>query len=307
MLARLRVAAYHFAMKRAVPPSWFVSVGVLGILSAASFGCTNETPDYTLDADTGSTNALVTIERSTQVHEPFDTRAEAFAGFLQAPPEVDPAILLKLTGLSRELPSAGQCSNGREHGRPALAPLSSVELLDVGDLNINAGRPTTLAPRAFPTVTDLISGVVYTTRDRDPERLPAATSYQVQGSGGSLQPFNVQADAPAELESVTVDGAPIADLTNMSARSPFSVSWVAGASRDVVYLEITGDSGQRVLLCAYEDTAGSALIPAGVVPSSGHGTLGIHRLRSVPFSVDGLTSGELRFDFEVVADVDFRE
>ncbi len=294
-------------MKRAVSLSWSVCAGVLGTLSAAVLGCTAEPTGDTVDADTGSTNALVSIERSTQARDPFETRAEAFAGVLQAPPEVDPSTLLKLTGLSRELPSSGQCSNGRDRTRPALAPLSSVELLDIGDLNVNAGKPMSLAPRAFPTVTDSVSGVVYTTRDRDPERLPAGTNYQIQASGGALQAFNLQADAPAELESVTIDGAPIAELTSVSARSPFAVSWVAGESRDVVYVEITADGGQRLLTCAYDDASGSALIPAGLVPTAGRGTLGIHRLRSVPFAADGITRGELRFDFEVEADVDFQE
>ncbi|HEV8244244.1 MAG TPA: hypothetical protein VGP93_00610 [Polyangiaceae bacterium] len=294
-------------MLRSVLTKWPASMGVLVALGATVVGCTADPPDYTVDADAGSTHALVSIERSAQAREPHETRAEAFAGFLQTPPEVDPSAVLKLTGLARELPGEGQCTTGKDHGSVRLAPLRSVELLDVGDLVVNAGRPTTLAPRAFPTVTDLVSGVVYTTRDRDPERLPPAVSYQVQATGGSLGAFTAHADAPAELEAVTLDGTPLSELSILSGRSPLAVSWASGSSGDVLYVEITVDGGQTALLCAYRDDAGSALIPAGLVPSTGHGTIGVHRLRILPFSAESLARAELRFDFEIEADADFQD
>jgi hypothetical protein len=276
------------------------------VAASATLGCTAEVPPYSTDADTGSAQAFVSIERTARAQEPGDTRAEAFAGVLQTPPEMDASDVLKLTGLIRELPTEGLCSDGRERGSVRLGPLSKVELLDAGNLAIDAGIPTSLAPRAFPTVTDLVSGVVYTTRDRDAERLPAAADYRVTASGGSFQAFSAQAPAPAELENVSVDGVPLADLSVLGARAPLAISWLAGEGKDLVYVELTAESGQPAMLCAFRDDAGSATIPSGFVPGSGRGTFGVHRLRMVPFQAEGLARAELRFDFEVEAEVSFQ-
>ncbi len=276
------------------------------VAAVAALSCTAEVPPYSTDADTGSAQAFVSIERTTRAHELSDTRAEAFAGVLQTPPEMDPSAVLKLTGLIRELPTEGLCSDGRERGSVRLGPLSKVELLDAGNLAIDAGIPTSLAPRAFPTVTDLVSGVVYTTRDRDAERLPAAADYRVTASGGSFQAFSTQAAAPAELENVTVDGAPLAEVSVLGARAPLAISWLAGEAKDLVYVELTSESGQPAMLCAFRDDAGSATVPSGFVPGSGRGTFGVHRLRMIPFQADGLTRAELRFDFEVETEVSFQ-
>jgi hypothetical protein len=219
---------------------------------------------------------------------------------------VDPAAVLKLTGLTRDLPAEGLCNDGRERSSMRLGPLSRVELLDAGDLSIDAGTPTSLAPRAFPTVTDLVSGVVYTTRDRDAERLPAAAEYRVSASGSSLAAFSARAVAPQELESVNVDGVPLAELAGLSAQVPLSLSWVPGESRDLVYVEVSAQGAQPSLLCAFRDDAGAASIPAGLIPSGGSGTFGVHRLRTVPFESAGLARAELRFDFEIEADVSFQ-
>jgi hypothetical protein len=215
--------------------------------------------------------------------------------------------VLKLTGLSRDLPAEGQCTTGRDRdGSIALAPLSNVQLVDVGNLAVDAdGVTTTLAPRAFPTVTDLVSGVVYTTRDRDAQQLPPARSYRVSASGGSLGPFSAQAEAPAELEGITIHGLPLDQLETLSSRTPMDLAWLAGQSGDVVYVEVGGEGGQQALLCAFRDDAGAAVVPAGLLPSSGTGKLGVHRLRITKFASEGLTHAELRFDFETAVEVAF--
>jgi len=291
-------------MQRRVRTTWSALAATSFVAAAVALGCAAPVDPNTSDADSGTAQAFVSIERTTRAEE--ETRAQAFAGVLQTPPEVDAAAVLKLTGLTRELPPEGLCSGGRDRGSVRLGPLSRVELLDAGDLAIDAGMPTSLAPRAFPTVTDLVSGVVYTTRDRAAERLPAAADYRVTASGGSFPAFAAQAAAPAELESVSVDGVPLAELSVMSSRAPLAINWLPGESRDLVYVELTAESGQPAMLCAFRDDAGSATIPSGFVPSSGRGTFGVHRLRTVEFQAQGLARAELRFDFEVEAVVSFQ-
>jgi hypothetical protein len=294
-------------MQRRVRTLWPALVATTFVAATLALGCTGEVLPETVDADTGTAQAFVSIERTVHAQDPVETRAEAFAGVLQTPPDVEAAAVLKLTGLTRELPAEGLCSDGRERSSSVrLGPLSKVELLDAGDLAIDAGTPTSLAPRAFPTVTDLVSGVVYTTRDRDAERLPAAADYRVTASGGSFQAFSTQAAAPAELENVSVDGVALADLSVLGARAPLALSWLPGEGRDLVYVELTSPSGQPALLCAFRDDAGAATIPSGFVPASGRGTFGVHRLRTVQFQAEGLARAELRFDFEVEAEVLFQ-
>lgn len=300
-------------MKRApstLRPTFSVTaIGASMFSAAALLGCAVEPSSYASDADVGTTQALVSIERTVQARLPDEGRAEAFAGFLKAPPEADPAAVLKLTGLSRELPAEGQCNGGRERdGSIRLAPLTKVELVDAGNLAVEAGgTTTTLAPRAFPTVTDLVSGVVYTSRDRAREQLPPDRAYRVSASGGFLPAFSAQAVAPSELSYVTVNRAPIEELETLSARAPVELAWAPGEARDIVYVDVTIDGGQPALLCAFRDDAGVATIPAGLLPSSGTGTLGLHRLRVERFQRDGLAQVELRFDFEVEASVSFGE
>ena len=293
-------------MQRRLRILWPALAATTFVAATMALGCTADDVPYTADADTGSAQAFVSIERTVRAQEPYETRAEAFAGVLQTPPAVDAASVLKLTGLTRELPADGLCSDGRERSTVRLGPLSKVELLDAGDLAIDAGTPTSLAPRAFPTVTDLVSGVVYTTRDRDAERLPAAADYGISASGGSFHGFTTRATAPNELEGINVDGVPLSDLAVLGSRAPLSLSWIAGESRDLVYVELTSPSGQPALLCAFRDDAGSATIPSGFVPASGRGTFGVHRLRTVEFTADGLARAELRFDFEIEAEVTFQ-
>jgi hypothetical protein len=298
-------------MKRALstmrPTLEVAAIGAYAFGGLMVVGCTVEQSSYSSDADVGTTQALVSIERTVQARAPEEGRAEAFAGFLRVPPEADPSVVLKLTGLSRDLPAEGSCSGGRDRDTSIpLAPLTNVELVDVGNLAVEAGGlTTTLAPRAFPTVTDLVSGVVYTSRDRAADQLPPERSYRVTASGGFLAPFTAQAEAPSELGFVTVNRAPIEELEELSTRSPVELTWTPGDARDIVYVDVSSDGGQLAVLCAFRDDAGTASIPAGLLPRAGTGKLGVHRLRVERFQRDGLEQAELRFDFEIETAVAF--
>ncbi len=269
----------------------------LGCLAAA---CSGSTAPYTADADRGSTHALITVERRDSLVAP--SQAEAFASFVRSPPEVDSALVTRLTGLDLQLPDVGECLGGAapRDGALALSPLRRIELLAAGDVALETpeGR-VELAPRAFPAVTDVVGGVVYSTRSRV-AALPAGVSYSLSAAGSaSLGPFAVSADAPPVLEDVQLAGAQL-DATSVLPAGDAELSWKPGSARDFVYVTVTGSDGAQSVTCTFRDDAGRGVVPQGLVPRSSTVTIALHRLRSVALGgalSGGIDAGELRFDF----------
>jgi hypothetical protein len=274
-------------------------------LSSVALACSVEVgPDHGA-TETGSTRAVVAVTRSAPAATPEEARADAFAGFLRTPADADVRASLGLAGLGLDLPAVGECRKGRtESGSPAPLP-TRLELLDAGEVTLAAGGSvTTLAPRAFPTITDSIAGVVYTTRDRAAAPLPAGTSYTVATTGGSsLGPLSGEAQAPALLTEVSLGGEPFAGTDTLAARHELGVSWSPGSAGDRVYLELEDAEGSRT--CTFADEAGHGVIPASAVPAPGTAAVTVHRLREAAFSDPGLTRGAVRFDFELSASVTF--
>ena len=272
-------------------------------LCALALGCTVETVDDSAQAQAGSTHALISIARQTSAAAPDDTRADAFAGFLRAPAGVDAASALRGAGLGVELPGLGECRKAST-GDSAVT-LTRVELLEAGEVTLAAGgNVTTLALRAFPTVTDSISGVVYTTRDRASTPLPAASAYTFATTGSSsLGPLSGDAPAPAALSGVLLGGEPLGDVEGIPAGEDLKLAWDPGSAGDRIYVEL--DQNAATTVCAFGDAAGEGSIPSSLLPVSGEASLAVHRLRQTAFTDDGLAHGELRFDFELSASVSF--
>lgn len=284
-----------------------LTLGCLALLSAA---CSGTAAPYTSDADRGSTHALVSIERRDVVGTAEPAQNRALATFVRTPPETDPAFVMRVAGVGVELPYPGECTSAqsmREHG----ASLSNrVELLDAGDVALETpvGR-VELAPRAFPAITSLFSGVVYTTRERI-AALPAAEAYALSASGGALGvPLAVSAEAPPTLSGVTLDGTPLEQSDAMLHPSGVELRWSRGSARDLIYVVLTADNGHRVT-CAFRDEAGHGVLPPTAIPATPAANLSLHRLRIVPItgtaSEMGVDAGELRFDFELSATVAVR-
>jgi hypothetical protein len=274
-----------------------------------ALGCTNEVP-HTSDEATGSTHAIITVERSSAANREASDRAAAVATFVRVPVTVDSAVALDVIGLELALPEMSQCAARDSQRDPSvpLSPIDQVELLDAGDVSIVAAElDTTLAPRAFPTVTDLVSGVVYTTRDLAAEPLPAGVAYEVQAAGSAaLEPLEVTGKAPPELSSVTLGGRPLSEVRTVQPTQPIDLTWAVGAPGDVVYVELTAQDAPATV-CAFRDDDGAASVPAGAFAGRGAGRISLHRVRSHVFETPALASGELRFDFELAADVTFGE
>jgi hypothetical protein len=291
-----------------VPGQLWRSVAAVSALLGA-LACSASPEPYTADADSGSTHALISVERSTTIGELEAPRATALAGFVRVPPIVDPKSVMNLVGLGLELPAAGQCARAtrRHDATTSLAPLGRVEFLEAGDVTLNAGgSATVLAPRAFPTVTDLVSGVVYTTRDRSAEPLPAGERYALRTEGTlSVPSLAVSERAPAALDGATIGGVPLAEVSSIPTTRPIDLTWNVGEAGDLVYVELSAGDGAVSTVCAFRDEAGAGTVPPLSHDTIGAGTLELHRARSREFAGAGINRGELRFDFELVTRVTF--
>lgn len=266
--------------------------------------------DYSSDADTGSTHGLITVERSQTENSIEPARASAFAGFVRTPPGVDADAVMRLAGFGLDLPAVGQCAQVNRDRDPSvpLSPLGRIEFLDAGDVTLRtANTSAALATRAFPAVTDLIAGVVYTTRDRSAEPLPAGENYALSTSGGVLRPFNVNANAPALLSGVTVGATPLAELATVATHAPLALSWNRGLPGDWVYVEFATKDSSATTRCTFRDDAGAGVVRAGTLSASGAGELSLHRVHSETFTSGGVDAGEVRFDFEQSANVEFSD
>jgi hypothetical protein len=289
---------------------FLLAPSLLALVASASVACTHTTAEHDTDANRGSVHAFVTVTRTDQGDAP---RAEAVAGFAQVPAAVDSERVLALVGFHRDIPEPGRCVSTSREADAALSPIDRVELLDAGDVVVSAGAASTrLAPNAFPTVTDLISGVLYTSRDRSAEPLPADADYAVQVTGGvGLPAVSVESRAPLPLAEVELDGVALRSATSIATRAGVEVTWGPGKPGDAVYVELATAEGGARTLCAFRDDDGVGIVPPEVFaalrqqapetqgrPTQG-GHVTVHRVRSTPFNSEGIDRGELRFDFAV--------
>jgi len=275
-------------------------------LGVGALACSVEVEQGREATEAGSTRAVITVTRSAPAASPDEARADAFAGFVRTPADADAKTSLALTGLGLDLPAVGECRKGARNDTSAPASaLTRLELLDAGEVTLAAGGSvTTLAPRAFPTITDSISGVVYTTRDRAAAPLPAASSYTVATTGGSsLVALSGEAQAPALLKSVALAGEPLASVEVLGAHRELDVRWAAGSAGDRVYIEL--DEGSESHLCTFADEAGHGVVPAALVPGPSTAPVTVHRVREAAFGDPAVTRGSVRFDFELSTSVTF--
>jgi hypothetical protein len=192
----------------------------------------------------------------------------------------------------------------------------SIELLDVGDIVLRAGTTVMpLAARAFPDVGDLISGVVYTSRD-DSTDLPAAGSYAIDVAGSPfIEGFSLQVEAPSaptgvQLAQLGVEAQPFdAAELELTPGEDLNITWESDNQDDRIYVELSpGDAGSRgsaprgsgaTLRCVFDDVGG-ALVPAAMMNFSPSSEIDItvHRYRSTQFD-----AAVVDFDFGVATRV----
>lgn len=267
--------------------------GVLASLTAGTTGCglgINEQPDAEA-ATSSSAAAVVVIERTTGPGDAVrdDSVSARFVRVNQG--TVDDQAL-RIAGAAWDLPAVGTCASSQE-AQPALQP-RSVELIDVGNLTLEAPRTrtTALAPRTMPDI-GMVSGVVYAARS--PEAFTAAEQLQLHAGGTPNLPegFLVSATAPRD----------VADLRVVSTASGLDVAWEAPESndaRDTVYIDVLGAAGNARRLVARCTTldVGHYVIPDRALGAAvlDDGQVAVHRLHRERFNTKGIDSGEIRFD-----------
>lgn len=252
--------------------------------------------------------ASVSVQRTDAVGATNQyLRTHVAARFLRAAGRIDEVTVERVVDSgaldpSAQLGCAASLVDGRDDGSVGSAD-GIIELLDVGDIVLHArGDEMALAPRAFPDVGGLISGVVYTSRDGRAE-LPEGATYLFEVTGSRvLDGFSLQADAPIAPSDVRIGGIALEspDLV-LRAGEPAEVTWSRSADftqGDRVYITATGGDGEA-FTCVFDD-AGQAVIPGGFVgfESGADLDLMVHRHRRAAMTVPGEA-------YDVVVDFDF--
>lgn len=276
-----------------------LSPAAVGSLLLA-LGCSGNVTSYSTEEAAGSVHMLLRVERSTARDE--SAEAAALVGFLRVPAQVDPSSALELLDGVQVPPPLGQCASRQSPQRTTLTS-GAVTLLEAGELSLASnGQETPLAPRAFPTVSNLLSGVVYTTTDRAAETLPAGSLYYLQARRGSeLSDIDTTVLAPEELEELQVLGTPWARLEQLPVGAELSLSWRPGSPTDWVVVELEM-SGAATTWCAFKDD-GLASVPLHLTEAT-PARLSVRRVRLAELSASGLASGLARFEFERFASVE---
>lgn len=289
-------------------PARAASFAVLGTLALAT-GCSGQVV-ATADADSLSTQALLGVEIMAPAGEPRETRTHASAYFLRMAKTTDEALASDLLGATLELPPVGQCERislfEGDRGMP-LASLGPIDLVDVGAVTIEAGRERApLAARAFPDVVDLISGVVYTTRDAA-EAFPAPSVYRFELTGSAqFAPTTIETAAPPLPDDVLVASQRLGAEPVIAAREDLAIAWSKGSGDDLVYVDLTSYEPSRLarIRCTFADE-GRAIIPEAALPQADAAGIAIHRVQRQAIVAEGFDKGEVRFDLAVAGMVRF--
>ena len=220
-------------------------------------------------------------------------------GLLRVPLAVNSNRLLQLMGMGHDLPPAGTCEviDGSPISVPTLSGYERVELLDVGDMTVTAkGKTQRLSRQAFPTVTDFISGVLYTTRD-NPSDFAFAPELVIRARGSASVPvFTVSARTIDLPQPITIDNSPISELSRLNGLSGFEVRWAKGRPGDLIWIELGPITGKKTLSCTFADPQGTGVVPGMLLNTTGEGRLVFHRVSVQEVTVAAVDHAEVRFD-----------
>jgi hypothetical protein len=263
------------------------------------------------DASTTTTRALLSIESTTAAGDAAGSGgAHASAYFLRLQAGADHSLAARVVGTSLALPPLGQCAPVElvgDEGMP-LGSLGPVDLVDVGQVALQGPRShAVLAARAFPDVVDLVSGVVYTTRDpvADTLREPGMYTFQIAGSQ-ALPSMRLEGRAPGTAEGLYVGGYPLGGEPLALLRGDLTLNWRPIADANVVYIELASleDGPLERLRCAFS-ADGPGLVPASALPKASLQSLSVHAVHRENVSAPGLDGGEIRFDLAVSGTIRF--
>jgi len=268
--------------------------GALASLTAV--GCVAP-PDDRPDAEAAATTAtaVVVVERTTGPGDAI--RGDAvIARFVRVRQGAVDEQALRIAGAASDLPAPGTCvTAAQDAAQPAVQP-RGVDLLDVGVLTTsaldgshNASKSTVLLPRSMPDPTGVVSGVFYSARSA--EAFTPMARLQLHTSGGPDMPegFRVDVASPHDVGDVHVS----------ASASGLDIGWDVDAlpsdARDVVYVDVLGQSSRLVARCTAVDV-GQVSIPAASLGAIDEGMVSVHRLHRESFRAKNIEPGEIRFD-----------
>lgn len=274
----------------------------LAWLSVAGVACSSSADDTRAVASFPTvTHAVAKLQRSRSTNVELNDQANVLFSVLRMPATLDSRNIVRLVGLSINVPDVGQCERLDYAGGPTEATVSvqHVELLDVGDVSLGASNQSSLLVRqAFPTVTDFISGVVYTKRDLSLIPLPLATSYTLAARGApDVAAFKIAVQAPEEPTDVAVDGLALAQVTRLSRKQNVKFAWKAGTPGDKIAIDVKNPDRPGDVSCAFDDAAGEGIVPSDAFVAPGTVRLEFHRLRSRLSNIKGIDRTQIEFDY----------
>lgn len=260
--------------------------------------------------------ASVAVERTTFVPSSQDkaVRSHVSALFMKVLGGLDYELAHQMIGATErpDLEAPTGCRYREQLESPPLGEAAggTIELVDVGDLTLRIEAQTMpLAARAFPDVGDMVSGLIYTSRD-DSTDLPAGGIYVFESSGSAaLESIVLQAEAPLPPEDVKLGSGLLAsDEAALAAGEPLVISWEPGDGDDRIVLELAvPEQDSTSLRCVFDDN-GSGSVPASLLDLR-PGTeveVAVHRLRRVEVSFKPAAPGAephravVDFDFATV-------
>jgi hypothetical protein len=224
------------------------------------------------------------------------------------------ARFLRMVGVSDEalpdlvgtpaMPPVGACVERGTAGGAAPDPLrAEVRLLDVGTIRVQAeGAQLSMAPRRFPDLWNVVSGVLYGAEADLPLGTWRFTAQGAQGLG--IGGFDVSAQAPETLSQVRFGEFSLPMTSGLAMplarRGALAVRWLRAASDDRIAVVFEGNG---MMACGARDEGsldldGATADRAREIIGSG-GTVSVHRMRSRPFSTQGLDAATLVFDLSV--------
>lgn len=289
-------------------------------LGLGSFGCSVATAEESASTERSSTQAVLRIQREELPDR--TARGDALAGFIRLPASADRARTLRLAGLSSDFPPPGQCrERDASDATSSVSELGRIDLLDADGVELKIGdRDHELAPHAFPTVTDWIRGVVYTSRDRGAEHLTPGEVFRfvarsVEGTGD----VEVVSASPPSLLDVTLAGQAWDEVEGVEWRPFLDVTWAPATPREATttfdVVTVSVESERTSWSCSFLDVDGAGSVPLRVARADGdrdivgvgeEARVSVHRVRETASQLSNeVDLLEVHFDFSVVTRLRF--
>lgn len=281
-------------------------MGIASTALAVGNACSGPAPEPASDEPT-RVQVVASVERQSNSTQAGGDDLNVLLSVLRIPHSVNAERLLRLMGLRADIPPRGTCEviDLSNRASPALSSLERIEFLDVGDVTATSGkRSARLLRQAFPTVTDFIAGVVYTSRDKNGDLLPLDQTLAIRARGaGKLKTFTLEVTDRPRLERVSIDSVPLSNVYRLPVVNSFELRWAPGNPGDVLWLEFGASYGHKVVSCAYDDAQGYAKVPGGMTDEVGETRFTLHRLYHSRIQLPGFDAAEIQFDSRITQPV----